>query len=165
MVESNDTSTHLAASPQRGAGIDHPVDDRLAVLRFPRLQERGVFAGFDEITFRIHPKQPGHFTLDLTTDQEGSIEPTGRTFQVGAIPLLDRPHGIGHQAQHIEHRPCRPQVGVSIAGVGPLTQQADHRLGAGQAAGAEQHQHPIASALEHRHLAEAGEIIHTRMGA
>jgi len=40
-------------------------------------------------------------------------------------------------------------------------------LGARRAAvnGAEQHEHAVAGAFEHRHLAELGVVVHTRMGA
>ena len=50
-------------------------------------------------------------------------------------------------------------------GSGTLAQHADHGLGGRQPPRTEQHQHAIAGALEHRHLAELGVVVHARVGA
>jgi hypothetical protein len=83
--------------------------------------------------------------------------------QVGAVAAVDVAHGVPHQHRHVEHRRHAPQVRRLAAGT--LAQQADHRLSGGQAARAQQHQHAVAGPLEHRHLAEAGVVVDTGVGA
>ena len=52
MVESIDTSAHLAASFETAAAADDAVDDRLAVLRLADLEVSGLRGRLDEVARR-----------------------------------------------------------------------------------------------------------------
>ena len=62
MVESNEISTHLAASFCGVRRRQHAVEDRLAVLGFAQLEIRRLVGGFDEIALRIDVEQALVFT-------------------------------------------------------------------------------------------------------
>jgi hypothetical protein len=51
------------------------------------------------------------------------------------------------------------------AGSAALVQQADDGLGSSQVAGAQQNDHAVTGALEHRHLAKLGDIVQAGIGA
>src|SRR5690348_17227808 len=45
-----------------------------------------------------------------------------------------------------------------------LVEHVDHRLCPGKVSGAQQHDGPVAGPLEHRHLAELGDVVHAGIG-
>ena len=94
MVESNETNTHFVASAQPGGRADHPIDDRLAVFRFARLEEGRVGAGLDEVALREDPEQPHGLALDLAADDERGVEGSSVLLQMLPVAALDIPHGV-----------------------------------------------------------------------
>ena len=165
IVESNDTSTHLVASASGVAARDHAVDDRLAVLGLAGLEVWRVDASFDEIALGIDPEQPRRFAADLPADDERGVEADLVVLQVLAVAPLDVAHRVRDQHRHVEHRPRGPQVGNRIAGRAALVEHPDHRLRAGEVAGTQQDDDAVTVALEHRHLAEFGDVVHAGVGA
>src|SRR4030095_4554285 len=119
---------------------NHAVDDRLAVLRLTGLKLGCVDSCFDEIALGIDPEQPWPLTVDLPTDDEGSVEAELVLLQVLTVASLDIAHRVADYHEH-----------------------ADHRLGSGEVSGAQQHDNAVAGAVEHRHLAELGEVVHAGM--
>ena len=69
--------------------------------------------------------------------------------QVRPVAPLDIAHGVGHEDRDIEHGARVPDVVGARPALAALLQHADHRLRARQVAGAQQHDDPIARALEH----------------
>ena len=71
MVESMETSAHLAAWARLVLRVDHAVDDGLAVFGFADLKVRRVDRGLDEVAGRIDMEQARLFALDLAAQNEG----------------------------------------------------------------------------------------------
>ena len=57
------------------------------------------------------------------------------------------------------------RFGGPVAGGAALVQHADHGLRSGEVAGAQQDDDAVAATLEHRHLAELGEVVHAGIRA
>jgi hypothetical protein len=57
-----------------GGRRDHAIDDGFTVFGFARLEKRGVEPGFDEIALGVDPEQSWLFALDLTAENERSVE-------------------------------------------------------------------------------------------
>ena len=165
IVESKDTSTHFVASARGVSRRDHPVDDRLAVLRLAGLEVRRVDSRLDEVALGIDPEQPQRLAADLPAHDERRVESDLVLLQVRAIPPLDVAHGVGDEHRDVEHRPRAPEVGRRVAGVAALIQHADHGLRSGEVAGAQEDDDAVAAPLEHRHLAEPGDVVHAGVGA
>src|SRR5258706_9588195 len=150
---------------ERRGSRNYAVDDRLAVLGLAGLKVRRVEAGFDEIALGVDPEQPWRLTADLPADDERGIEAHLAFLQVLTVAPLDITHRIRDQHRDIEHRPCTPQVLGRIADSAALVQYADNSLRSGEISGAQQHDNTIAAPLEHRHLAELGDVVETGIGA
>lgn len=65
----------------------------------------------------------------------------------------------------VEHHRSGPNREVVRLSASALLQDTDDRLRAGQIAAVGQNNHPVARALEYRHLAKLGKIIHFRVRA
>ena len=84
--------------------------------------------------------------------------------QVRRVTALDVAHRIRNQVRDVEHGSCIPQTRHLVVGIASLLQQADHRLRARQAPGAQQNDHAIARSLENRHLAKLREVVDSGVG-
>ncbi len=119
MVESNDTSTHLAASGRLVVRADHAIDDRLAVFRLAGLDVGRVRPGLDEVAFGVDAEQARLLARDLAADDERGVEGDLARLQRRAVAALDVAHGIGHHVRDVEHRARVPQRGRSSPGSAP----------------------------------------------
>ena len=163
-VERDQDAFHCVAKVRR-RGND-AIDDGLSVLRFTRLKEMGIGTCLDEVTLCKRPEQPQRFALDLTADDERSVERTGTTRQMLAVAALDIPHCIRNDDSDVEHRASVPNADDTVFPSFPtLLQHTDHGLRPGQVPRAQQDNHPIARALEHGHLAERRKVIDPGMRA
>ena len=81
------------------------------------------------------------------------------------IATLEVANRVRNDDYGIEHRPGGPKVRCPIADLAALFEQANHRLCAGEIAGAKQHDDPVARAVEDGHLAEFRVVVDASMGA
>src|SRR4029077_2050744 len=95
----------------------------------------------------------------------GSVELEVAGGQILGIPALDVAHRVGDDHGDIEHRPGGPYVRLDVILVATLSENRGHCLRPREVAGTEQHNHPLAAALEQGHLAEFRKIVDARMGA
>ena len=143
----------------------YAVENRLSVLGLTGLKEERVDPCFDEIALGIGPEQPYRLAGDLPTDDERGIEADLVPFQVPGVAFLDIAHRIRDQPHDVEHRPGTPEIGGRVAVGATLRQHADDGLSAGQVSRTQQNDDAVAATLEHRHLAELGEVVHAGIRA
>ena len=115
MVESNDTSTHLAAS---ASGVARAITRSMMGLPYlvSPVWKYGVsMPGFDEVALGVDPEQPGRLADELAADDERGVEASLGFAQVLAVAPFDVAHGVGDEHRDVEHRAGAPQVGGQLA--------------------------------------------------
>src|ERR1700722_17809661 len=138
----------------------YAVEDRLSVLGFTGLKEERVDPGLDKVALGIDPEQPYRLAADLPTDDERSIEADVVLFQVSTVAFLDIAHRVSDQPHDVEHGAGTQKIGGRVAVSTTLRQYTDDGLSSGQISRTQQNDNAVAATLEHRHLAELGEVIH-----
>src|SRR5579862_7263519 len=132
-----------------GRRCDHAIDDGLAILRLSRLKEERIAARLDEVAFGEGAKQSQAVALDLAAYDERGIEGALAAREMCTVPALDIAHRIRYQNRNVEHGVRGPDAGLApILRVGALSQHTDDCLCASEIPGTEQHDDPIAGALE-----------------
>ena len=106
-------------------------------------------------------EQAASFTLDLAAQQHVDVELDARVFERLILALPDFADRRADGFRHFVKAFGRPD-GAAFIGV---HQMLFDRLADGQIARRQQHHHPVAGFLEHRHLAESADVVHTGVGA
>jgi EAL domain-containing protein (putative c-di-GMP-specific phosphodiesterase class I) len=140
---------------------DHPVDDGLAILRFPYLEVGRLARGFDEVAGGVDVKEPRLLAPDLPSEDERTVEVVAVFLQVHGIARMHLAQRIAHDACGVEHIVRPKDLGRCVGVLEILVEQVDDRLGDGQVARRQEHQHALVRALEGRHLAERVDLIDT----
>ena len=166
---SSSRTTPARTSWRPASGVDRVITRSMIGLPYlvSPVWKNGVsIAGLDEVALGVDAEQPHRLAADLSADDERRVEAD-----------LVRPRRYSPSRRSMSRIASATSIATSnivrafhrLATSSParaaLVQHADHRLRSGEVAGAQQHDDAVAAALEHRHLAELGDVVHAGVRA
>ena len=136
-------------------------------LCLPDLEKGRVLRRLDEISFGIDQEQPRTLSADLPAQQQCRREVAARRQRLA----VDRADVAQCRADHpccLKHVRCAEEVGTRVLaaiGLRFFAEQGDRRLGDGEIAGGDQHEHAFSLTLPHMQLLEGGDVVNPGIGA
>ena len=142
-------------------------DDRSAVFGLADLEERGVPARLDEVAFGVDHEQPRLHAGNLPCDDDRRREAPPALHPVRILAFRDdRSQQLADFGRDLEHgRRFEDDVVPLVRFLHPFFELADDRLRAGQIAGRQQRDDPLARDVPGEHLAKDRDIVDAGIGA